>query len=285
MKKLLLLVLPTIMLGSALIAQERASRDLLKERSFPEGMEGPAIDKYGNLYAVSYLRRGTIAIVDPVNQKVSLYLTLPEGSTGNGIRFSKDGIMYIADYTGHKVLFMKPGSTMLETYSYNPAMNQPNDLTICNKTGVIYLSDPNWTQNNGNLWMVLPGGKVILVESEMGTTNGVEITRDGTKLYVNESNQRNIWVYKIDREGRPYDKRLFIKFSDFGMDGMRCDSKGNLYVSRYGAGMIVKISPNGKVLKEYRLKGKNCTNITLSLDEKTAYVTMQDRGCFEVIDL
>ena len=70
------------------------------------------------------------------------------------------------------------------------------------------------------------------------------------------------------------------------MDGMRCDSDGNLYVTRYGKGTIVKLSKEGKLLKEIILKGKNPSNIAFGgKDGKTAYVTLQDRGFIEKFEV
>lgn len=266
-------------------SQQRDSYDLLQEKVFPEGMEGPAIDKAGNLYAVSFGRRGTIGIVNIEQAKATLFLNLPEGSTGNGIRFGKDGMMYVADYTNHNILKINPTTKEIGVFAHNEKMNQPNDLSISSVTGFIYLSDPDWTNNKGNLWISRGEGRITLLESNMGTTNGVEVSPDGKRLFVNESNQRQVIAYDILQDGSIANKRVIHTFSDFGMDGMRCDSKGNLYISRYGDGKIIKMSPEGVILKSYLLKGKNCTNVTLSNDEKRAYVTMQERGCFEVIDL
>lgn len=266
-------------------SQQRDSYDLLQEKVFPEGMEGPAIDKAGNLYAVSFGRRGTIGIVNIEQAKATLFLNLPEGSTGNGIRFGKDGMMYVADYTNHNILKINPSTKEISVFAHNDKMNQPNDLSISSVTGFIYLSDPDWTNNKGNLWISRGEGRITLLESNMGTTNGVEVSPDGKRLFVNESNQRQVIAYDILQDGSIANKRVIHTFSDFGMDGMRCDSKGNLYISRYGDGKIIKMSPEGVILKSYLLKGKNCTNVTLSNDEKRAYVTMQERGCFEVIDL
>lgn len=60
----------------------------------------------------------------------------------------------------------------------------------------------------------------------MGTTNGIEVNPEGTKLYVNESIQRKIWVYDITENGNIQNKKLFYAFEDFGLDGMRTDKKG-----------------------------------------------------------
>ena len=119
----------------------------------------------------------------------------------------------------------------------------------------------------------------------MGTTNGIEVSPDGKRLYVNESIQRVVWVYKIRKDGSIGNKKIFKKFSDYGMDGMRCDSKGNLYITRHGKGTVALFSPDGELIKEFILKGKLCSNIVLSRDEKLAFITMADRGMFEIIEI
>jgi sugar lactone lactonase YvrE len=111
----------------------------------------------------------------------------------------------------------------------------------------------------------------------MGTTNGIEVSPDEKTLYVNESVQRKIWAYDLSDSGTISNKRLLIEFPDFGFDGMRCDIQGNLYVTRYGKGTVAKVSPEGKILREINLIGKNCSNIAFGgKDGRTAYVTLQD---------
>jgi sugar lactone lactonase YvrE len=261
-------------------AQKIQSSDFTPEFSFTKGIEGPAVDKEGNLYAVNFKEQGTIGIVD-TSGNGSVYVTLPEGSIGNGIRFDQDQNMYIADYTGHNVLLIKKGSKEVSVWAHNPDMSQPNDLSIA-PNGTIYLSDPNWTESTGRIWMVDAARKIILLEENMGTTNGIEVNHDGKKLYVNESVQRNVWQYDINADGSLSNKTKLIDFEDFGMDGMRCDVKGNLYITRFEKGTVAIVSPDGKILDEVLLKGKNPSNITFGgKDGKTCFVTLADRGCFE----
>jgi len=275
-----------LMLAGTLSAQNVVVKDLLKEWSFTKGIEGPAIDLQGNLYAVNFERQGTIGIVNPAGE-ASLYVVLPEGSVGNGIRFDKAGYMYIADYTKHNILKVDPKERSVSVFAHNPKMNQPNDIAISPKTEYLYASDPNWKDSTGNLWMINRKGDVILLEAKMGTTNGVEVSPDGKRLYVNESIQRKIWVYDIKRNGMLENKRLFFSFKDFGMDGMRCDRKGNLYVTRHGKGTIVVLTKRGKQINEIKLKGKLSSNIVTDNKKKNPvfYVTMADRGCFEYFSL
>src|SRR3954454_11007365 len=77
------------------------------EGSFTEGIEGPACDRDGNVYAVNFARQQTIGKVTP-DGKGEVFVTLPGKSTGNGIVFDRAGIMYVADYVGHNVLRIDP---------------------------------------------------------------------------------------------------------------------------------------------------------------------------------
>lgn len=247
---------------------------------FTSGVEGPAVDKAGMLYAVNFGKQGTIGQVKP-DGKASVFIELPDGSIGNGIRFSKRGDMFIADYPKHNILKVVMGTKKLSVFANEPRMNQPNDIAIDSKDR-LYASDPNWKDNTGNIWRIDTDGKVTLLEANMGTTNGIDVSPDNKTLYVNESAQRKVWAYDLSADGQVSHKRLLIEFPDFGMDGMRCDTKGNLYIVRYGKGTVVKLSPAGKVLQEIQLIGKKPTNIAFGgSDGRTAYVTLQDQGNIE----
>src|SRR4051812_22026987 len=73
------------------------------EGSFTEGVEGPACDKEGNVYAVNFEKQQTIGKTTPAG-KSEIFVTLPDKSVGNGIVFDQQGTMFVADYVGHNVL-------------------------------------------------------------------------------------------------------------------------------------------------------------------------------------
>ncbi|MDP6699401.1 MAG: SMP-30/gluconolactonase/LRE family protein [Candidatus Latescibacteria bacterium] len=247
---------------------------------FTSGIEGPGCDRAGNLYAVNYDRQGTIGRVTP-DGECDLFVELPAGSIGNGIRFHSDGAMLIADYTNHNVLRVDMATRAISVYAHEPAMNQPNDIAI-GANDLVYASDPNWAESTGQIWRVGPAGRVDLLETGMGTTNGIEVSPDERTLYVNESVQRNVWAYDLARDGEISNKRLLIQFADFGMDGMRCDIDGNLYITRHGKGTIAKLAPTGEILREIKLADKNPSNIAFGgPDGCTCYVTLQIAGNIE----
>lgn len=250
------------------------AKPLTAEKAYTPGIEGPAVDAKGNVYAVNFARQGTIGVTR-ANGKSEVYVELPKGSVGNGIRINRRGVMFVADYMGHNVLRVDPETKKVTVFAHEGAMSQPNDLAMA-PDGTLYASDPNWKASAGQLWRIDTTGKVVRIASDMGTTNGIEVSPDGKTLYVNESVQRNIWAFDITPEGVA-NKRLLIKFPDHGFDGMRCDVKGNLYVTRHGKGTVAVVSPEGKVLREIEVLGSRPSNLCFGgPDGKTVYVTEVD---------
>ena len=252
------------------------ARPLTPEGAFTSGIEGPACDKRGDIFAVNFQREGTIGRVTPKG-KAELFFELPVGSVGNGICFDRQGRMYVADYTRHNVLRVDPKNRVATVFAHEDRMNQPNDVAI-GPDEMLYASDPDWKQGTGQLWRIDRSGSLTRLAAHMGTTNGIEVSPDGKTLYVNESVQRKVWAFSITADHLLADKRLLTGFPDFGMDGMRCDVDGNLYITRHGKGTVAKVTPQGKLLREIDVLGKMPSNICFGgPDGRTAYVTEMER--------
>ena len=258
------------------------SQDFVKDNVFTQGVEGPTMHN-GALYAVNYAQQGTIGRVDNMG-KTSLFVRLPNDSIGNGLQFDSHGNLFIADYVNHNILKVPAGSNKAEVFAHNSNMNQPNDIAIT-KTGVLFASDPNWANETGQLWRINADGSTKLLEENMGTTNGIAVNKENTKLYVNESVQRVVWQYDLDESLNISNKKVLIKFTDHGLDGMRVNNQGHVFITRYGAGKVLEVSPTGKVLNSYKLKGQHPTNLAFDDMQSRVYVTMQKRGAIEVIEL
>lgn len=245
---------------------------LTQPKEFTLGIEGPGTDAAGNVYAVNFKEQGTIGRVTPAGQG-EVFVTLPKGSVGNGIRFNRAGAMFVADYAQHNVLKIDMTTKAVSVFAHEPKMSQPNDLTI-GPDGTLYASDPNWGNNTGQLWRISTKGEVKNVAHGMGTTNGIELSPDAKKLYVNESAQRHVWVFDVMDDGSLAHKTLVKQFPDHGFDGMRCDVDGNLYITRYGKGTVAIMTPKGEILKEVDVLGKSPSNLCFGgPDGRTVYVT------------
>ena len=251
-------------------------RVLTRSGEFTNGIEGPACDQAGNVFAVNFDKQGTIGKVTPEGI-ASLFVALPEGSIGNGIRFAPDGSFFVADYKKHNILRVDPRDRKISVHAHHNGMNQPNDLALTPDGKTLYASDPNWKDGTGNLWRIDSDGKVTQIAKDMGTTNGIEVSPDGKTLYVNESKQRDVWAFDLTDRGTLKNKRLIKQFDDHGFDGMRCDVEGNLYITRHGKGTVIKMTPSGEILREITVMGKRPSNLCFGgPDRRTVYVTEVD---------
>lgn len=267
----------TLLLGLVLIQNARAedlyvAKPLTQPGEFTPGIEGPACDRAGNIYAVNFGKQQTIGKVSP-DGKGEVFLTLSGTSTGNGIVFDRTGTMFVADYVGHNILKVDMATRKPVVFAHDPTMNQPNDLAIA-PNGTLYASDPAWGASTGQLWKIDLQGKMTRVAKDLGTTNGIEVSPDGKTLYVNESAQRGVWAFPILADGTLGSRKLIKQFPDHGFDGMRCDVDGALYITRYGKGTVAVLKPDGEVIREINVLGAKPSNLCFGgPDGRTVYVT------------
>jgi sugar lactone lactonase YvrE len=251
------------MLVSPAMAQQAAyqSQQVTPAGEYTFGIEGPAVDARGNLYVVNFGKPGTIGKLAAGASQSELFAVLPEGSIGNAIRFDRDGRMFVADYKKHNIFLVGPDGKNVETYFHSDDFNQPNDMTIATD-GTIYASDPRWKQHDGQIWRVAKSadgnvlGEKMTAERRMSTTNGIDLSPDGKTLYVGESDTREIWSYRIDG-ARLLQAKLVKRFGDFGIDGLRTDTEGNLFVARILKGTIAVLTSDGKLKREISSAPRN----------------------------
>jgi sugar lactone lactonase YvrE len=262
------------------------SRQVTPSGEYTSGIEGPAVDATGTLYVVNFQKQGTIGMLPPGASMSELFVELPAGSVSSAIRFDPDGGMYVADYKNHNVFVFERGQKEPRIYFHSDAFNQPNDLTVA-ADGTIYASDPDWKGHGGQVWRITRGpdgeghGEVMLSDRKMGTTNGIDLSPDGKTLYVDESETREIWAYRLDG-ARLTAARLVKRFGDFSLDGLRTDIDGQIFVARIEKGTIAVLSPNGTIRHEISSRGKEPNNLAFGgVDGRTVFVTQHQGGFIE----
>jgi signal peptidase len=261
------------------------SRQLTPAGEYTFGIEGPAVDAAGNLYAVNFGRSGTIGKLAAGATASELFATLPAGSVGVSIRFGADGRMFVADYKGHNIFVFERGASERRVYFHSDQFNQPNDMALA-RDGTIYASDPYFKRRSGQVWRIMPDGDagrgtVMASPRKLTTTNGIDLSPDERILYVAESATNEIWAYRLEA-GRLTAPRLVRKFPDFEIDGIRTDMAGRIYVARILKGTIALLTPDGATFREIVLKGKEPTNIAFGgVDGRTVYVTQRQGGFIE----
>lgn len=275
-------------IAASAVAQDAPfqSRQVTPSGEYTFGIEGPAVDRQGNLYAVNFAKPGTIGKLANGAAQSELFATLPEGSVGVAIRFDREGRMFVADYKKHNIFLVSRDGKTIETYFHSDDFNQPNDLTMA-VDGTLYASDPNWKRHDGQVWRIAkaPDGNVVgekmTADRKMSTTNGIDLSPDGRTLYVGKSDTREIWAYRIEGT-RLASARLVKRFADFDIDGLRTDTSGDLYVARILKGTIAVLTPAGKLRREIQLHAKEPTNLAFGgADGKTVFVTQRQGGFIE----
>ncbi|MCC8936719.1 SMP-30/gluconolactonase/LRE family protein [Bradyrhizobium sp. Arg68] len=277
-----------IVAGGAAAAQPALfeSRQVTPAGEYTFGIEGPAVDLDGNLFVVNIGRAGTIGRLSQGASQSEKFLDLPEGSVGNAIRFSPDGTMFVADYKKHNIFLVAKGASDAAVWFHSDQMNQPNDMTIA-RDSTIYASDPNWKGRSGRIWRIARGadgavqGEVMTAPRAMGTTNGIDLSPDGRRLYVSESNSGQVWSYSLHGNDLT-DARLIRTFEPDTVDGVRTDVSGRLFVARILKGAIAVLDPNGSLQREIVLRGKEPTNLAFGgSDGQTVFVTQRQGGFIE----
>jgi sugar lactone lactonase YvrE len=273
---------------TALAQQGVATKRLTPKNEYTGLVEGPAVDPSGNLYVVNFGKAGTIGRIKAGTATSELFATLPvlppakgkpaEQSKGSGIRFDRQGRMYVAAFNTHKIFVFEPGDTTPRIY-FDAAFNQPNDLAIA-ADGTIYASDPKRPGTTGQIWRITrdADGKVagqIMTSAKrptMGLTNGIDLSPDDRTLYVSESNTGQVWAYRIDGTQLKDDALLFTFHQD--VDGLRVDADGTIFVARPNDGAIGVLKPDKTRLGDIKTEGKTPNNLTFGgPDGQTVFVT------------
>ena len=138
----------------------------------------------------------------------------------------------------------------------------------------------------GKILYLAPGANDWLeVARDLNYANGIGISPDQKTLYVSETVGNCILKFDVNRDGTLKNRANFALLNLLtpnkanswwlGPDSMKIDSKGNMYVAQWFGGQILKISPQGKLLRRFEIAaGDGTTNVAFGPGEKDLYVTV-----------
>jgi L-arabinonolactonase len=78
--------------------------------------------------------------------------------------------------------------------------------------------------------------------------NGLAFSPDGSTMYLAETTTDSVWAFDYDvASGSPSGRRLFAQLEGGAMpDGAAVDEDGCYWIALYGAGLVVKFTPDGR---------------------------------------
>jgi gluconolactonase len=184
----------------------------------------------------------------------------------NGLTLDPHGHSTINQHGHHRVVRDENDGTqtvLADSYQ-GKRLNSPNDL-VYRSDGTLFFTDPPFGFpkffNDPRKQLPFSGvysiykGELRLVSKDFTGPNGIALSPDEKYLYVGNwpgdgDKRKVIMRYEVQADGTLKNGKLFFDFTNApgedGLDGIKVDQKGNLYVSAPG-GLWV-ISPEGKHL-------------------------------------
>jgi gluconolactonase len=196
----------------------------------------------------------------------------------NGNTYDAQGRLYTCESRTRRVVRMdkKGNIEVLAEKWEGKRLNAPNDIVV-RKDGHIYFTDPAFGEQADTrelsfygVYHITPKGVMSLIAKPTGRPNGIAFSPNGKILYVDNSDDRNVRAYDVDRNGEVSNERVVVSNIDGVPDGMKVDVKGNLYITAKG---IAVYSPAGKIIQTIDLSETPANCAFGDADLETLYIT------------
>jgi gluconolactonase len=236
------------------------------------GYNGPEVWRWGGIQNNGFDRN------DPKFEEFAMI-------GADGLTLDRQGRLILATFAGRSLMRVEANGkrTVLADRYEGKRFGGPNDVVV-KRDGAIYFTDTYGSfrlrEKDPRRELEFNGvyrwkdGKLSLVVKDMPAVNGLAFSPDEKYLYVNGSRDNYVNRYDVRPDGTLANGMLFAdmrKETERGItDGMRVDTKGNVYETAPGGVWI--ISPEGKHLGTIRVPEQS-TNIGFGdADMKTLYI-------------
>ena len=211
----------------------------------------------------------------------------------NAMVTDRDGTVLMNQHGARRIVRLDAQmriTPFLERYQ-GKRLNSPNDLVFA-PDGSLWITDPPYgfvdparpdLDIDKDAAKELPfnavwryrDGKLEPLITDLPRPNGVGFSPDGRTLYISNTEPKALLLkYDVDPDGKLSNRRLIADLTakpGIGVpDGLKVDSKGNLWAS--GPGGIRIYSPSGKLLGQIQLPEVAANLAWGGSDKKTAYI-------------
>ena len=206
----------------------------------------------------------------------------------NGNTLDREGRLLTCEHATSSVTRLEPdgSTTVLATHYQGKELNSPNDIVVATG-GAIYFTDPIFGRMEyygvprepelsfRGVYRVDPdGSRLTLLASDFGQPNGLCFSLDESRLFVNDTERQHIRVFSVTPQGELTGGAVWAETrgeEPGAPDGMKIDSRGNLYCC--GPGGIHVFDPSGNVLGVIRTP-EPCANFAFGDEDlKSLYIT------------
>jgi gluconolactonase len=179
----------------------------------------------------------------------------------NGMVYDADGNLLVCEHVTSSLVRERPDGTRetIASHFRGKELQSPNDV-VTRSDGTIYFSDPWFGRvpvfgierehelDFQGVYRIPAGGgepELAVAEDEFELPNGLCFSPDESLLYINDTHHALIRVYDVAADGTLSNGRLFFDEIGNGVieegvpDGMKCDERGNIWVTGPGGVWII----------------------------------------------
>ncbi|MBN9075588.1 MAG: gluconolactonase [Rhizobiales bacterium 65-79] len=174
---------------------------------------------------------------------------------------------------------------VLATHYDGKELNSPNDIVVA-ADGAIYFTDPTYGRMEfygvlreqelsfQGVYRIDVNGALTLLADDFAQPNGLCFSLDASRLFVNDTERQHIRVFNVASDGKLTGGAVWAETRGKGRgapDGMKIDSRGNLYCC--GPGGIHVFNPSSDFLGVIPMP-EHTANFTFGDDDlRSLYIT------------
>ncbi|MBI2719493.1 MAG: SMP-30/gluconolactonase/LRE family protein [Rhizobiales bacterium] len=203
------------------------------------------------------------------------------------------GSAVATDDSGCLILSHRDGLSLLdlETLALTPYAHPEagrdgviyNDLK-CDRWGRLWVATSHAVERDprGALWCVKDRSTMALGDVGFPIGNGPAFSPDGRLLYLNDSFNRQTFVYDIAASDlHPRNRRVFATYTEEeGLpDGLTIDAEGCIWTAQWTAARVIRLSPAGEKLLTVHVPSFHVTSVCFAgADLRDLYITTARDG-------
>lgn len=250
------------------MASVQGSLELVADRRAALG-EGPLWDPAGGVLWWVDVFAGLVHRTDP---RTGADRAFEVGSPVSAVTLRRDGSVLAAAATGLVAVDLEGGQPRtLLAFAHDDGDSRCNDGK-CDPAGrfLVGRMAMDAAPGRGSLVCVSPDLRVTTRLTGLAIPNGLAWSPDGGVMYYVDSVWGEVRAYPYEvSTGELGGPRTLVRFPDDGSlpDGMTIDVEGHLWLARWGAGCVVRVSPDGAIVDRVDLPVSRVTSCTFGGDD------------------